>query len=93
MAALVVGPELSLAQLADHLAEHLPRYAHPVFLRLRSELAHTGTFKVQKTVDASAGFDPAAVDDPLFVLDPATRAYRPLDAATYRAVENRTLKL
>ena len=93
MAALVVEPDVALAQVRDHLAAHLPRYAHPVFLRLRRELAHTGTFKVQKTTDASDGFDPAVIDDPLFVLDPATQAYRPLDAATHRAIEARALRL
>src|SRR5207247_6272868 len=50
MAALVVEGNLDLAALRAHLVAHLPEYARPLFLRIKSEIDVTGTFK-QKKVD------------------------------------------
>ena len=84
MAAIVAGPALDLAALHAHVAARLPRYARPVFLRLRERLAITGTFKVQKADDMRDGFDPSRVADALF-LDDGT-AYVPLDACVHAAI-------
>ena len=91
MAALVAACDLDLVALHAHLAARLPRYARPVFLRLRKSLAHTGTFKVQKAEDVREGFDPARIADPLFVDGGA--AYVPLDAATHAAILEGDLRL
>ncbi len=93
MAALVVAAEFDLAALDRHLVGQLPRFARPVFLRLRAGLALTGTFKVRKADDMAEGFDPAIVAGPLFLLDPLARAYRPLDRATYASIVDGSLKL
>ena len=42
----------------------------------------TSTFKLRKVDLQREGYDPARVRDPLFVRDPAARAYVPLDAAS-----------
>lgn len=42
----------------DICARHLPSFARPVFLRLRSALATTATFKHKKTELVKEGFDP-----------------------------------
>ena len=84
MAAIVAAPDLDFAALHAHVAARLPRYARPVFLRLRDRLAVTGTFKVRKVEDASEGFDPARVSDPLFFDDGTV--YRPLDAGLYAQI-------
>ena len=91
MAALVAGPSLDLAALHAHVAAHLPRYARPVFLRLRRTLALTATFKVQKADDMREGFDIASVTDPLF-LDDGT-VYRAFDAATHARIAGGDVRL
>ena len=91
MAALVAGPDLDLAALHAHVAARLPRYARPVFLRLRDALALTGTFKVRKSDDVSEGFDPAQVADPLFLDDGA--AYRPIDAGLAAAIRDGSFRV
>ena len=91
MAAIVAADDLDLAALHAHVAARLPRYARPVFLRLRASLALTGTFKVQKAGDVHEGFDPARVSDPLFVDDGT--GYVLLDARMHAAVLAGMLRL
>nr|KAF6398028.1 solute carrier family 27 member 3 [Rousettus aegyptiacus] len=88
MAALVLRPPhpLHLEQLYAHVAEHLPPYAWPRFLRLQESLATTETFKQHKVRMAKEGFDPQALADPLYVLDQAGGAYLPLTPARYGAL-------
>ena len=58
MAAVVARPNLNLTALHDHLAQHLPEYARPVFLRIREEIDVTATFKQKKIDLVQQGFDP-----------------------------------
>jgi len=78
MAAIVAEGELNLSELRDHVEANLPHYARPVFLRLSRESETTSTFKFKKTNLVKAGFDPANVSDPLFVMQGG--GYHPLDA-------------
>ena len=64
------------------VAERLPGYAAPLFVRLVAEPDQTATFKLRKVDLQREGYDPARVADPLFVRDDAARAYVSLDAAT-----------
>ena len=59
----------------------LPAYAAPRFVRLSPEPDVTSTFKLRKVDLQREGYDPTQVCDPLFVRDPAARAYVPLDAS------------
>lgn len=79
MAALVTGDGFDLAALYRHLAERLPTYARPLFLRLRPALDLTGTFKQAKQTLIGDGFDPRIVSDPLYVADSAAGRYVVLD--------------
>ena len=60
MAALVVADGFDLAALRRHIDASLPAYARPVFLRVRTELETTATFKHKKDELARAGYDPGA---------------------------------
>jgi fatty-acyl-CoA synthase len=93
MAALVVAPDFDPATLSAKLAANLPAYARPVFLRLEPEIEITGTFKMRKVELVNEGFNPQTIPHPLYVLDPATQQYRPLDKALYDAVISGGLKL
>ena len=54
--------------LGKHLRGRLPPYAVPVFVRVRSELEATGTFKHRKVELKSQGFDINATRDPIYFI-------------------------
>jgi fatty-acyl-CoA synthase len=83
MAALVCEGVLDLTGLRRHLAERLPAYACPLFLRLCPQAELTGTFKYAKTDLVRQGFDPSQCADPLYFHHPERRAYVALDANLY----------
>ncbi|MGH6872495.1 MAG: long-chain-acyl-CoA synthetase [Rhizomicrobium sp.] len=93
MAALVTGPGFDVTALAAALSASLPAYARPLFLRLQPEIDITGTFKQKKGDLVKEGFDPAAIAEPLYWLDPATARYEPLDAALHGDIVSGRLKL
>jgi len=88
MAALVMQPGAALdgQALAQHLGAALPAYAVPRFLRITAAPASTGTFKLRKVEFKQQGFDPATVQDPLYVLLDRHRGYEPLTAAIHRRI-------
>jgi len=85
MAALAVDGAPDLEAIAS-AASALPRYARPLFLRIRPALEATATFKLVKRALVAEGFDPAEVGEPLYVYDAATDAYAPLDAERHAAI-------
>ena len=86
MASLTVQGELDYAALAQHLTDNLPPYAVPLFIRENKEADTTGTFKFRKVDAVKEGFDPASVQDPLWVLDAKERRYTPLTADLHQAI-------
>ena len=84
MAGLVVGDGFDIKTLASYVAQRLPPYAQPVFLRLLPEIAVTGTFKYRKLDLVAQGFDPAVVKDPLYVRGP--RSFQKLTRAVYAKI-------
>jgi fatty-acyl-CoA synthase len=79
MAAVVLNGSLDLAGLHKHLVEQLPRYARPMFLRVRGEMEATTTFKYMKGDLVREGFDPTATSDVIYFDDPGTESFVPLD--------------
>ena len=92
MAALVVDERFDLAAFQAAVQASLPSYAQPVFLRLQPHMDTTGTFKRRKVDVAAEGFDPAVVQQPLFVRLPQG-GYQPIDAALYRRIQNGEVRL
>ena len=87
MAALTLSGALDGAALAKHLAERLPAYAMPLFLRLRPEQETTSTFKFRKVDLKREGFDPAAVREPLYVLIDRELGYQLLGTMLHSAIQ------
>ena len=83
MAALVVDDSFDLSAFRRDVAERLPAYARPVFLRLLSALDSTGTFKPKKHELLQAGFDPGRVADPVFVDDSGAGCYVRIDSTRH----------
>jgi fatty-acyl-CoA synthase len=93
MAALVADGDLDLAGLRRHLAERLPSYARPLFLRIQDGIDVTSTFKHRKSDLVREGFDPSITSDALYVDDPRQQAYVRLDAALYAHIVAGDLRL
>ncbi len=86
MAAVVVDNGLDLEAFRAHLAENLPEYARPLFLRIMSEIEVTGTFKQKKLDLVRQGFDPTATRDAIYFSDPESRSFVRLDDALYEGI-------
>ncbi len=93
MATIVCDQGLDLGELHAHLAAHLPDYARPLFLRIRSEIDVTATFKQRKISLVKDGFDPAHIRDALFFDDPRAQAYVRLDGALHREIVSGEVRL
>ena len=93
MSAIVVNEGFDITALPAHLAQRLPAYARPVFIRISRELDATETFKQKKGDLSREGFDPAALSDPLFMLDSKSGAYLPLDAEAHASILNGSTRL
>jgi fatty-acyl-CoA synthase len=93
MAALVPNGPMDLVALRAHLAARLPAYARPLFLRIRSRLDVTATFKHTKSDLVTEGYDPNRADDPLYFDHPARQAFVPLTPALYDEISTGRIAL
>jgi fatty-acyl-CoA synthase len=86
MAAITPREGVDVEGLYRHLAERLPTYARPIFLRLQPDAETTGTLKYRKVDLAAAGFDPMKTSDPLFVADSERNTYAPITPELFRTI-------
>jgi fatty-acyl-CoA synthase len=93
MATLVVDSDLDLDGLREHLASRLPTYARPLFLRIRSAVDLTGTFKYSKTDLIRQGCDPVVCQDALYFDHPESAAFVPLDSHLYDRIQSGAIRL
>lgn len=94
MVAMVADKDtLNLAKFAEHNRANLPSYANPIFLRFLPQIEVTGTFKHLKVQLRKEGIDPAKVTDPVYWLNPDTKAFEPLDAEAYARIAGGNARL
>ena len=79
--------------LPVRLKARLAPYARPIFLRLTPALDVTGTFKQRKVDLVREGFDPAAIADPLYFLEPVSGKYERLTPERYAEIVAGGVKL
>jgi len=87
MAALVCSAAFDIGAFERHLAERLPDYARPVFLRVLSEIEVTSTFKPKKHDLVRDGYDPAATTDSIYFNDRSRQSFVPLDGALFKRIQ------
>ncbi|XP_055218962.2 long-chain fatty acid transport protein 2 isoform X2 [Gorilla gorilla gorilla] len=80
-------------KLFQHIADYLPSYARPRFLRIQDTIEITGTFKHRKMTLVEEGFNPAVIKDALYFLDDTAKMYVPMTEDIYNAISAKTLKL
>ncbi|MGB6536857.1 MAG: AMP-binding protein, partial [Xanthobacteraceae bacterium] len=93
MAALVPDPDLDLAALRQHLARLLPSYARPLFLRIKSRIEVTATFKHCKNELKREGYDPASTEDAIYFDHPAQQAFVRVDCALYQGIQSGAVRM
>ena len=82
--------QLDFAALYEYISKNLPSYAIPVFLRIKTEIDTTGTFKYKKADLKTDGYDKAKVSDQLYVALAKGKEYTPLSDTLLDEVNNGT---
>ncbi|XP_077905756.1 long-chain fatty acid transport protein 2 isoform X2 [Ictidomys tridecemlineatus] len=80
-------------KLFRHIADYLPSYARPRFLRIQDTIEITGTFKHRKVTLMEEGFNPTVIKDALYFLDDTAKTYIPMTEDIYKAINDNTLKI
>jgi acyl-CoA synthetase (AMP-forming)/AMP-acid ligase II len=95
MAALALreGEAFDPKGFARHVAQGLPPYARPLFVRVRKELQKTSTFKLQKTELQREAYDPRSVTEPLYFLEPDKSSYVPITPQLFESVQSGRVRL
>ena len=93
MAAVTADGEIDFDTLYDWLAERLPKYAIPLFIRVQPEAETTGTFKYRKVELVKEGFDPDQVGgEPVYFFDPDSGKYELLTQDSYETLKSGAVK-
>ena len=93
MAAMVVRDDFDLVAFRQHLAERLPEYARPLFLRIRCEIEMTATFKPKKQNLSREGYDPNVTAHVIYFDDRVRQCFVKLDAVLYERLQNGNIRL
>jgi len=92
MAAVTTDGDIDFDTLFTWLSDHLPKYAIPLFIRVQQQADTTGTFKYRKVELVKEGFDPEAIDDPLWYYDPDSGKYEPLTVDAHETLRSGAVK-
>uniref|UniRef100_A0A671MG80 long-chain-fatty-acid--CoA ligase n=1 Tax=Sinocyclocheilus anshuiensis TaxID=1608454 RepID=A0A671MG80_9TELE len=87
------GREFDCVTTCSVLANYLPVYARPRFIRIQNSLEVTGTFKMKKVKLVEEGFDPKSIRDPLYFLDLTQKKYIPLSQEIHKSIMSQDIKL
>lgn len=87
------GREFDCVNTCSVLANYLPVYARPRFIRIQNFLEVTGTFKMMKVKLVEEGFDPTLIRDPLYFLDLTQKKYIPLSQEIHKSIMSQEIKL
>lgn len=78
MVSMTLSNDIDFDKLVTHLQSALPAYAVPLFLRTKTNVDTTGTFKFRKVEAVKEGFDLGQVNDPIWFLNPDKKKYEKL---------------
>ncbi len=79
-------------RLANIFNDNLAPYAIPIFLRFKSDLSTTHTFKFKKLKLKEEGIDPQVIEDPLYIMLPNESVYIPFNKEIYEKIQNQKYK-
>ncbi len=78
--------EQNLGNLLDFFRKTLPHYAVPIFLRIKTDLDVTGTFKYKKSDLKKQHYNPDQTTDSIYALLPGEKNYRKIDRVIYHNI-------
>jgi fatty-acyl-CoA synthase len=93
MAAISSTHDLDLSALRAYLADRLPRYARPLFLRMSGHMELTGTFKQTKNGFVQEAYNPAMTTDGIYFDHPEQHAFVRVDRALHDAIQSGRFRL
>jgi fatty-acyl-CoA synthase len=93
MAAVACKETFDIGEFEKHVAESLPDYARPVFVRIQGKIEMTVTFKPKKQDLVRAGFDPTGTTDLIYVKERDAVGYVQLDADMFERIQNGAMRL
>jgi fatty-acyl-CoA synthase len=93
MAALVVNPGFDFGAFRRHLAERLPDYARPLFLKIVPGIELTGTFKLRKQDLVVQGYARTGADEVLYFDDRQQGAYVVMDESVDERIRDGKMRL
>ncbi|KAM9311848.1 uncharacterized protein PAF06_009714 [Gastrophryne carolinensis] len=80
-------------KLYGQVADYLPTYARPYFVRIQDSIEVTGTFKQCKVNLIKEGFNPLTIKDPLYFLDETNKQYKLMTQDHYNDILANKIKL
>lgn len=83
--------DLDLEALTAHIANNLPSYSRPIFIRILKELPTTSTHKLQKNELRDNAYHLDKVTDDLLVMKPGSQCYCRLDSDFYDQIVSRNV--
>ncbi len=86
MAVIVAHGPVDIVALSRHIRGELPSYAVPLFLRFKTEVEVTGTFKYRKVELVAEGFDPSTITDPMYWMNQSSGQYEALTPTVFEAM-------
>lgn len=87
MAVVVAQISVDIKAFSDHVRRELPSYAVPLFLRFKSEVEVTGTFKYRKVELVAEGFNPSTISDQMFYMAQPSGQYEPLTPEIFAKIQ------
>ncbi|MFT7141641.1 MAG: citronellyl-CoA synthetase, partial [Sulfitobacter sp.] len=83
--------DLDLEALSEHIANSLPSYSRPIFIRMLKKLPTTSTHKLQKNDLRDSAYHLEKVTDDLLVMKPGSKCYCRLDSDFYDQIVSRNV--
>lgn len=84
--------QLDVNTFSKYVAQNLPHFARPIFVRVQTNLETTSTFKVVKKELRADGYDIDKIADPVYVLKKGSVTYEPLDREYLNAIQQGNAK-
>ncbi|XP_068168404.1 long-chain fatty acid transport protein 2-like isoform X1 [Antennarius striatus] len=87
------GQKFDSTGVFENVEKFLPTYARPRFIRIKSSLEVTGTYKYMKSQLVKEGFNPNEIKDSLYLLEDKDKRYVPLTLDIFNSVISGKIKI
>ncbi len=82
-----------IESISKFVTESLPKYSIPIFLRIKKDLALTGSLKITKTDLRKEAYDISKIKEPLFLWDSIKQLYTKFEANSHQKIISGELKI